>query len=262
MTVPPAIILCGGRATRLATLFPDTPKALVPVAHRPFLVWQLDWLARAGVTHIHLAAGHRASNLVAWLDRTARQAIAPSRLWEFNLDWTGNPILISLSIESVPLGTGGAVRFAADSLANTRPFDRVIVLNGDTLLPRLSFQALDNMLTRSSNPWTILAVTRVADATRFGTIRLLGTTVVAFEEKGRSGPGLINGGVYAMSWDAIRGIPPDRPSSIEQDWFPEWSADGRLQVVEASPPLYDIGTPDGFAELDRELRRVGDLQSL
>ncbi len=209
----PAILLCGGRATRLAPLFPDTPKALVPVAGRPFLLWQLEWLATGGLRRIHLAAGHLADRLTAWLDANARRIGHSPTLWQLDPPIASAPLQLSLSIEPAPLGTGGGLRFAADSLAHSLQFDRTLVLNGDSLLPHLNVQSLDAALARASNPWTLLAVTRVPDATRFGTIRLDGTRIVAFEEKGRSGPGLINGGIYAMTLDAIRSIPADRPLS-------------------------------------------------
>ena len=62
-----AIILLGGKGTRISRLFPDRPKALAPVAGQPFLERQLAWLVRVGITNVHLAAGYRAEHLLAWL---------------------------------------------------------------------------------------------------------------------------------------------------------------------------------------------------
>ncbi len=117
----PCIILCGGRATRLAVLWPDRPKALVPVAGRPFLEWQMEWLARGGVRRIHLAAGHRGEMVIEWLHD-----------WLSRTD--SGPDMITCSIEPAPLGTGGGLRYAADRVEG----DPVLVLNGDSLLPRFS----------------------------------------------------------------------------------------------------------------------------
>jgi NDP-sugar pyrophosphorylase family protein len=63
---PQAIILCGGKGTRLSALYSDRPKILVPIAGRPFLEWQLEWLGQAGITDIHLAAGYKAEVLAAY----------------------------------------------------------------------------------------------------------------------------------------------------------------------------------------------------
>ena len=65
--IPQAVILLGGKGTRIAERFPDRPKCLVPVAGRPFLEWQLDWLKRNGVVRVLLAAGHLADVLEAHL---------------------------------------------------------------------------------------------------------------------------------------------------------------------------------------------------
>ena len=87
MTAPAAIILVGGLGTRLRTLYPDRPKALVPVAGRPFIAWLIDWLHRHGITRIHLAAGYRADQLVTWRnEQPAHQDL-------------------TVSIEPEPLGT-------------------------------------------------------------------------------------------------------------------------------------------------------------
>lgn len=258
----PVIILCGGRATRLASMFPDTPKALVPVAGRPFLLWQLEWLAASGLRRVHLAAGHLADRFVAWLTSTAHRIGHSPALWQLDMPALPAPLELSLSIEPAPLGTGGGLRFAAETLAPSFPFQRALVLNGDSLLPRLNVQSLDAALAHTSNRWTLIAVTRVPDAARFGTIRLDGTQILAFEEKGHSGPGLINGGVYAMTRDAIRAIPTGRPFSIEHDGFPIWAAAGFLHAFEAPPPLYDIGTPDGLAELERALSSARAIRNL
>ncbi|MCX7819750.1 MAG: sugar phosphate nucleotidyltransferase [Kiritimatiellae bacterium] len=256
----PLIILCGGRATRLAQLFPNTPKALVPVAGRPFLMWQLEWVARQGVRRIHLAAGHLADRLVAWLDATAQRVAGsnatPAR-WQIPVDPESPPLDISLSAEPAPLGTGGGLRHAAGALAALTPFERVLVLNGDSLLPNFNLQSLERELVRMPNPWTAIAITPVSDATRFGTVRRDGPFISGFAEKGAGGAGWINAGAYAMTQRAVASIPADRPSSIELDWFPRWAAARCLLGIEAPPPLHDIGTPEGLAELERTMKSNG-----
>ena len=120
--IPQAVILLGGKGTRIAARFPDLPKALVPVHGRPFLEWQFDWLRQNGIGQILLAAGHKADVLEDYL--AARPA---------------DGLRIRLSREPEPLGTGGALKFVEPQLAS----DPVLVLNGDSLVPHLDF----------STPW-------------------------------------------------------------------------------------------------------------
>lgn len=272
--MPPAVILCGGRATRLASLYGDKPKALVPVAGRPFLEWQLAWLARGGVTRVHLAAGHMADQLVVWggkvsgvppspgLRRAGRCQVSgegtgtresPVRCWTF--DPPPSTVSVSLSVEPRPLGTGGGLRYAADFVEG----DALLVINGDTLLPGLDFQGLDAAAAGVSKGWTSIAVTRVDDASRFGTVAVEGDRVVEFLEKGRSASGWINGGVYRMSREAVESIPAGAALSIETDLFPGWAREGRIAALSAAPPLLDMGTPDGLAEMERWLGANGRL---
>ena len=114
---PPAVILLGGKGTRIAALHPDIPKALVPVLGRPFLEWQLDALSALGITRIHLAAGHLADRLSDWLSTAL-----PPRF---------SALDITLSVEPAPLGTAGALLHALPSL--TPDASTLFVLNGDTL---------------------------------------------------------------------------------------------------------------------------------
>jgi NDP-sugar pyrophosphorylase family protein len=87
-----AIILLGGKGTRLSGLFPDLPKALVPVNGRPFLARQIDWLFSQGFHSILLAAGYMGDKISAWVRRQSFHD------------------RISVSLEPTPLGTGGALK--------------------------------------------------------------------------------------------------------------------------------------------------------
>lgn len=212
----------------------------MPVGGRPFLEWQLEWLARGGIRRIHLAAGHLGAMLADWI-RQWRPAGAAAPL-------AGG---LTCSIEPAALGTGGGLRYAAEFVAD----DPVLVVNGDSLLPSLDFQALETALAETSKAWMAMAVTRIDDAARYGTVEIASGRVVAFLEKGRAASGWVNGGVYLMRREAIESIQRSAPSSLETDLFPAWAHGERIAVVAASPPLFDMGTPEGLATLDEALRR-------
>ena len=232
--IPQAIILLGGKGTRIAARFPDVPKALVPVNGRPFLEWQLDWLRRGGVKRVHLAAGHKADVLEEYLATRPADGLA-----------------ISLSIEPEPRGTGGAIKFA-ELWIRSDPF---FVLNGDSLTPGLNFQALENTHRQHSNAWITIAVAPIEDAGRYGTVEFNTVGhVTAFREKIECRSGWINSGVYLMSQRTLASIATGRAVSIETDLFPALVEQGRIWALATPPPLLDMGTPDGLSIMKKWLK--------
>jgi NDP-sugar pyrophosphorylase family protein len=262
-----AVILCGGKGTRLSTLYADRPKVLVPVAGRPFLAWQLDWLARGGVTAVHLAAGHLADVLGAWLQEQAggQQAEVSSQpagasglrsqVSGFQFQVSRCWLRCTVSTEPAPLGTGGGLKYVEPFLAS----DPFLVLNGDSLMPRLDFPGLEKAHAAFARPGksagaATLAVTRIAEAGRYGTVEFdAAHRITAFREKASRTEGFINGGVYLMDRGVLAAISPGKNVSIETDTFPALAAAGRLQAAEFPQPLLDMGTPEGIRAMEEFL---------
>jgi len=251
-TAPPAVILLGGKGTRIATLYGDRPKCLVPVAGKPFLAWQLEWLKRGGVRRVHLAAGHMADVLVKWLETEAPR----------DMD-------ITYSVEPEPRGTGGAVKFVEPWITG----DTFFVLNGDSLTPALDFQSLENQHLQSSNDWKstpgadpggqgfrraadadrliTIAITRIEKTGRYGTVEFdQRDCATAFLEKADRECGWINTGIYCVGRQALDQIAPNKNVSIETDIFPALTSQRRLIVFRTNPPMLDMGTPEGLAEME------------
>jgi len=215
-----AIVLAGGFGTRLRTVVSDVPKPLAPVAGRPFLHWLLDGLARQGIARVILATGYMGDVMRERLGEThAGMALAHAR-------------------EETPLGTGGAL-WAALRLAEG---ERVFVLNGDTWLGA----PLAPLAEEAPEADLVLAVRPVADRSRYGTVRVEGNRILGLEEKGPSGPGLVNAGLYV----ARRDLPARRPMpdafSLEAEILSR--PDGLdLRAHRTDAPFLDIGTPEDFA---------------
>jgi NDP-sugar pyrophosphorylase family protein len=227
-----AIILCGGKGTRLSTLHPNTPKALAPVAGRPFLAWQIDWLKKNGIADIHLAAGHLSGQLSDWI--------------------ASQDLPITISTEPRPLGTAGGLKYIEPFL-RSNPF---MVLNGDSLTPLLDFQALLEQHRRQKALATI-AVAPIHDTGRYGTVEFdAGKNITAFREKAECSQGWINAGVYLLNRALLKHLPENTPLSIETDIFPQLAAQRQLQAFPAQPPLLDMGTPEGIAAMDYYLKRL------
>lgn len=217
-----AVILVGGRGTRLGALTDDAPKPLLHVGGRPFLAYVLDALARQGFDDVLLLAGYQAAAVQA-----------------FARDHAPHGVRVRCVVESSPLGTGGALRNAAAELA-----DAFVLLNGDTV-----FDINLNELVASASPEAVarMALRRVPDTARFGRIECSATgRIEAMREKGVGGDGLINGGIYFLRKSVLDQL-PDGVSSLEQDLFPRLIAQQRLEGREFDGFFLDIGIPADFS---------------
>ena len=231
-----AIILAGGQGTRLREKYPDRPKALVPILNRPFIAWQLDWLASAGIHAVHIAAGYMASAIREWIASNAPKKMT-----------------ITLSEEPSPLGTAGGLKHIEYEV-QTNPF---VAVNGDSLLPNLDWHEFMEAHRLSSAAVTV-AVTRVEQAGRYGTVEFDESNLVtAFLEKTERKSGWINGGLYIMSQETMRHIAPGQALSLEKDVFPVMSWLRTLQAYKAAGPILDMGTPEGIQEMEKFLSARG-----
>ena len=215
-----AVILCGGLGTRLRGVLDGRPKCLAPVAGRTYLDFLTDYLHRQGIGQFVFATGYRHEQVEEWLQ------ISPH-------PWTWKT-----SVELEPLGTGGALRLAAQMI----PDEKFLAFNGDTFL-EVSCADLISCHNALRSPLTLAAV-QVPNTAAFGRIKVADGHVIEFHEKGLAGPGLINGGAYvidtafALSW-------PTGPLSLERDILarPVLAPTAHL----TSGRFLDIGTPENLA---------------
>lgn len=219
-----ALILAGGLATRLGPLAADTPKALMPVGDGAFLDYLVWNVARHGVDRIVFALGARADAVIAHVGDGSRYGVEAV-----------------FSVEPEPLGTGGAARLALPHLRG----ERFLMLNGDTLFD-LNYLDLDLLAQEERMPVAV-ALRAVEDVSRFGRVTLDGELLTAFDEKGASGPGLVNGGVYSVTRAALEAL-PEGASSFETDFLAPLVAEGRVAGRAYGGCFVDIGVP---ASLER-----------
>ncbi|HQT90353.1 MAG TPA: nucleotidyltransferase family protein [Acidiphilium sp.] len=215
-----AIILSGGFGTRLRAAVRDVPKPLAPVAGRPFLAWLLDSLARQGLEKVVLSTGY--------LGSLVRATLGPSH----------GDMALEYVQEQTPLGTGGALWMALGRIEG----ERVFVLNGDTW-----FSApLGPLADEAPNSDLTLAVRPVRDRARYGAVYVRGNKVLGLEEKGQSGPGLVNAGLYVLRRDLGMRFPMHGSFSLESEVLarPEQFV---LRAHACDVPFLDIGTPEDFA---------------
>jgi len=229
-----AIILAGGVGTRLRPLSCTRPKLLFPVLNKPLLDWTLERLAETGVGGVTLAVKYMAE---AFMQRYGE---------------TKHGIKISYSIEKKPMRTGGAIKYAEELIGHEEPF---LVLNGD-IFTTIDYAALINE-HKQNKPVATIALYRVADPSRYGTVKLTNQNrITQFVEKappGKAPSNLINAGVYVLDPEIFNYIPAGRPVSIEREVFPKLAEEGKLFGHEFKRVWIDIGKPVDYLKANRVL---------
>lgn len=223
MRLEQAIVLVGGRGTRLQSVVSDVPKPLADVAGRPFLGLLLDRLVANGIGRIVLASGYMADKVEAAIG--AR--------------WNG--VEVVHRVESIPLGTGGAIH---NALSGCEPGIGVHVLNGDTWL-EYSPKALAEA-TATQQAAIGIALAHVEDVGRYGAVRLQGQRVIGFEEKGGHGPGHINAGCYYLSPAALARLQQPAPFSFETEVLVPACEAGQVIGYAETSGFIDIGVPEDY----------------
>lgn len=219
-----AVLLVGGIGKRLQPVVSSTPKPLAPLGDAPFLQLLVRQLRSQGIRRLVMSTGHLADQV--------EKEFGDGHKWD---------VEITYSKESHPLGTAGAVKLAERNISHSD----FLVMNGDSFL-ELDFGELIRF-HRGHNGLVSMAVRRVPDAARYGTVQLDGLNrVVGFREKiGAPVPGIVNGGVYVFRRAILENI-PDGPGSLEKDVFPRLLEHG-VYALEQRGMFIDIGTPEDYA---------------
>ena len=229
-----AILLVGGRGTRLAPLTNNTPKPMLQVAGVPFTEHQINKARSAGITEIVLATSFKAELFEPYFG-----------------DGKNFGISIKYAVEEVALGTGGAISNAAAMLEGSGP---VAIFNGDVL----SKHDLDAQFKshESNGADVTLYLTQVEDARAYGAVELDDSgRVLAFNEKMENPlTNIINAGCYIFNREVIAAIPFGKVISVERETFPQLLSSGAkvFGFIDKSYWL-DIGTPTALLKASRDL---------
>jgi NDP-sugar pyrophosphorylase family protein len=237
------LVLCGGLGTRLQPVLGGGggQKALVEIEGRPFLRWLVDDLAREGFRRFVFCAGHRADDV----ERAAAEMSA-----EGDLDSV-------ISREPRPLGTAGAIRFAAAHVLS----DRFFVVNGDSFCDFSRSAMLEFHLGRGGIGSIALAgADSESDGGFVSTVE--SGRIVSFREKAfHPSHSFVNAGTYLFERRLLDRIPADRKCSLETEIFPALLEEG-LFGFETGGGYLDIGTPERLEVFREYIRgRRGDDRS-
>jgi len=229
-----ALILAGGKGTRLRPLTMHTPKPILPIANRPLLIYQLELLKRAEVRDVILSLSYQ-----------------PQKIEDKLLDGTDHRVRISYTVEAAPLGTAGAFRHAAGLISET-----TVVLNGDVLADIDLNEVIEQHRERQATATIVLAP--VPNPTEYGFVETDDAgRVRRFVEK--PGPeevtaDTINAGIYVLEPRVLDYIPEGEPFMFEYDVFPK--------LLEAGEAFYsyiwrgywrDVGTAPSYWQANMDV---------
>jgi mannose-1-phosphate guanylyltransferase len=226
-----AIMLVGGKGTRLRPLTLSAPKPLLPTAGVPFLAHQLARAAECGITHVVLATSYRAEMFT--------EAFGTGEQFGLSIDYV---------YEAEPLGTGGGIRNAA-RLLRGGPDDPIVVLNGDILSGHDLPAQVD--LHRKQEVAVTLHLVPVADPSRYGCVPTdtAGRVTAFLEKTPKPVTNQINAGCYVFRRSVIDLIPPGQVVSVERETFPDLIAAGATVMGYAEDAYWlDVGTPEAFVK--------------
>jgi D-glycero-alpha-D-manno-heptose 1-phosphate guanylyltransferase len=220
-----AIVLAGGEGKRLRSVVRDLPKPMADIAGRPFLWWLMIRLSQQNVGRVVLSVGYKA------------EAIQ---------EYFGNKfgaLEISYSLETEPLGTGGAMRFALEAATQ----QQVIILNGDTYTDIDLRDFISNF--QSAKTDLAVAVKYLSDVARYGSVVIEpgSNTITGFDEKRALSAGYINAGVYCLRRNIFAKYSVPDKFSFERDFLPKYLGALKPVALKGVQVFIDIGVPEDYA---------------
>src|ERR1700674_1266750 len=230
-----AILLAGGKGTRLRPLTIHTPKPIVPIFDRPFLHYQLDLLKKVSeIDEVILSLNYQ-----------------PRRIEEIFGDGGDSGLALKYVVEPARLGTAGAVRYAGESLRES-----VVVFNGD-VLTQVDLRAVI-ALHRERRAKATIVLTPVDNPSAYG---LVETDADSNIRRSLEKPdpheitcNTINAGIYILEPATFDRIPAGTPWSIERSFFPSLIERSEVFVAYVYGGYWiDIGTPDKYMQVHRDI---------
>ena len=217
------VILAGGEGTRLRKVLSDRPKPMAEINNRPFLDILIEHVSSYGFKRFILCTGYKADFIQKYYNSA-------------NI-----PQTILFSEETIPLGTGGAVK-NAEKFIQSNPF---LVMNGDSFCPINMYEFVD--FHKQNDSFLSMVIVESENLKDFGLLALdRSQKIINFKEKiEREGKSYINAGIYLFDKDVLTMIPQHVKYSLEYDLFPKLVG-GEFYGFITKENLMDIGTPERY----------------
>ena len=233
-----ALILAGGKGTRLRPLTVYTPKPIVPLGNKPFLLTQLETLKQAGITNVVVSLSYQPDKIEQVLDDGLEYGVRLQYLTEPN-----------------PMGTAGAYRYASDFLAET-----TVVFNGDILTDIDLSSVIE--FHKQSDAMATIVLTPVENPAAYGLVETAPDGAVkrflekpSQEEIAELGLNNINAGIYVLEPEILDLIPSGENYSFEYGLFPDLLKREKrfFAFVAGNSYWLDIGTPERYLQAHHDL---------
>ena len=223
-----AVILAGGKGTRLASVVQDKPKPMADIAGLPFLHYMILTLKKNGIEEVVLMVGHLHEVIIDY----------------FQSSYHG--VVISYEIEVEPRGTGGLIYELAKQWQ-----EPILLVNGDTYFD-VDIQAL---VTKAEQSEIIIAVRAVEHSDRYGVLEIHDDRIVDFKEKTWIDQGYINGGIYMLPAGVFDNYNLPFSFSIEKDFFELHKDSLHLKPFYSQGYFIDIGIPEDYEKAQISIPR-------
>ena len=229
-----AVVLAGGRGTRLQPITHEIPKPLIPLHEKQLIEHIFDLLKKYGVRNVIVSIGYMGDKI--------KHGLGNGRKFGLNITYIE---------EEEPLGTAGPIKLASEYLNET-----FIACNADELK---EIDLADMYLAHRENKATAtVALTTVDDPSAYGVARLQGNKILEFVEKPSrdwAPSNLINAGLYMMEPEILSYI-PDGFAMLEKDVFPKLARDGKLFGYPFAGQWFDTGNMERYEKAIKEWRDI------
>ena len=229
-----AVILAGGLGTRLWPLTLEVPKPMVPVAGAPYLEHQLRLFKKQQISDILLLTGYLGNQIE-----------------EYFGDGSQLGLTIRYSREAEPVGTAGALRQAAEYLA-----DSFLLIYGDSYLPMPYAVVFERLQASDARGLVVVYDNRLGDSSVKNNIAVDNdgyVTRYAKDVEGDSSLAYVEAGILGFRRNIVELIPAEGSVSLEKEIFPVLIARRELIAVATTLKFYDIGTPERLRTIENLL---------
>ncbi|MBU4265780.1 MAG: nucleotidyltransferase family protein [Candidatus Altiarchaeales archaeon] len=229
-----ALILAGGKGTRMRPFTYEIPKPLIPVHEKPLVQHIIELLRKNGIKNITMSIGYMGDRIQSRLGNGS----------DLN-------VRIEYIVEEEELGTAGSLH-----LLKEKPDRSFFMFNGD-VLANIELHDMIHFHRKNKGLATI-ALTAVDEPSRFGVAKLEGDKILEFVEKpepGKEPSKFINAGVYLLEPEVIDYVPEGR-SMMETDVFPRLAKEGNLYGYKFKGQWFDTGTHEAYEKAIKGWRDI------